>query len=587
MGKKKRHRLKKGEHIRSVARRFGLASLVPLEEEPDNQALIEARGSIEHVRAGDRVTFPPVVPGKAEIATGAHHAFTIPYDLHTLEVRLYSEFRIADESTPGDKSKTRNRCHFFGQQGSHSGFFQIDARVELHEMDPGTGTYHVAHANLTRPRTAKGGLTDLLAASICELPAPRVDRPSFLRITPVRAEETSHGPARANPGHDRGLTGATWLPSGRMFESEYRRLDIDITTFNQQIHHAEIHGPPAPSRPHHATLFWKNVGERYGHMILEVDWRPDFLRRSKPSVKPLPKNRNRAIDMIVVHHTGGPEMGSQLNTFLNKKKGAHYVIDIDGHVVRVADDIHQVKHGGGAMARRMPNWDGRANINSRAIGIENCHGDENHLDMGQNPYSEAQYAALQDVIQSVREAYDISPRHVVGHQETSVAHSRCPGPHFDWTRLERAGQALAPSPLTDAETEAMFGSFFAGEEGRARRIELGDREKGGPSDWTLEKPNGEEITGLHAAPITELRQALVHIGYDPGRAFDDRSRNRHTLEGVMAYCLTQFINRFCTGPRVRQDLADAYEQYVASSLLLDFELARLLKGAEKAALLLA
>lgn len=594
MAKKKKYRLKKGEHIRAVARRFGFSSLKPIEDEPDNADIIAERGGVEKLKGGDRITIPPAKTGKSLIATGKHHAFAIPFSLHTLEIRLYSEFRLSDPEAPeedkGDKAKTKNRCEFLGQQGGHSGFFQIDAKVELMEMDPSTGVFHVAHETETRVMTAKGGLTDLLAASICELPAPSASRVSFLRISPVRPEETSNGPARANKGVDHGTAAGSWLPSRRLFHHEYRPLEIDVTVFNREIFSAGIHGDPAPSRPHHATLFWKNIGESWGRMILEVDWRPDFLRRVRSSVKPLPRNRIRDIDMVVVHHTGGPVMGSQLNTFLNQTKGAHFIIDLDGHVVRVADDKYNTKHGAGG-AGRTPNWDGRKLINHRAVGIENCHGFQDNLDLEKNPYTEAQYAALIDVIHSLRDAYGprgspLSPRHVVGHHDVSVGHVLCPGAHLDWERLEAAGQALAPEGLTQAEIDSMFGGFFAGTDGSGRRIEIGDGQRGGPTEFKLRKKGGVEIDKLTAGPITELRQALENIGYAPGRRFGDFSRSRTKFEGVTAYCVTQFMKHFCTGSRVRKDQAKAYRESprIPDDLFIDFDLAKLIKEVEKAAL---
>lgn len=587
MAKKKKYKLKTGEHIRSVARRFGYTSLKPIADEADNASIIAERGGIGNLKGGDRITIPPAVAGKVSIETGKHHSFKIPFSLHTIEVRLYSEFRLADESAPGDKSKTKNRCKFFGQSGGNSGFFQIDSKVELMELNKKTGVFELIYETETRVKTDRNGeLTDLLAASVCELPAPATDTSSFIKITPIRPEETSSAPAQANRNADHGRTAASWLPARRMFHQEYRPLEIDFTIFNRKIHSAEVHGEPEPSRPHHANLFWKNVGESWGHIILEVDWKPDFLQRARASVKPLPKIRSENIDLLVVHHTGGPEMGSQLNTFLNKAKGAHFIIDLDGHVVRVADDKYNTKHGGGGMDERVPNWDGRGSINHRAIGIENCHGDENHLDIAKNPYKEAQYAALIDVIRSVRDTYSISPRHIVGHQDVSVTHPRCPGPHLDWHRLESAGQALAPEPLTEAETEGMFGGLFAGEEGIGRRIEIGNEQRGGPTDFTLKKAGGAIIENLTAGPITELRQALQDIGYGPGRSFGSLSRSRTKFEGVTAFCVAQFMNRYCTGDRVRHDQAVVYlaAPRVSPALFIDRDLAILIKQVEKAAL---
>jgi len=463
------------------------------------------------------------------------------------------------------------------------------------DVNTSTGALDVVHETETRVRTRSTGLEDLLAAAVCELPAPRVSLPTRVRVSPLRAEEISHGPARANPGVDHGTSAPSFVPGGRLFQHEYRPLEIELVASDLDVVSAEVHGDPAPSRPHHATLFWKNVGEGFGKMILEVDWRPDFERRIRSSVKPSPTKRTREIDLIVVHQTGGTNMGSQLNTFLNKKKGAHYVIDVDGHVVRVADDRYHTVHGAGGK-NRTPSWAGRELINHRAVGIENCHADASHLDIDKNPFQEAQYSALIDLIQSLREAYGpspgtaLSPRHVVGHHDVAIQHQRCPGPHLDWPRLAAAGQALAPETLTEAEIDAMFGRFFAGADGSSRRIEIGDEQRGGPTEFRLRQSSGVEVGGLTAGPITELRQALVDIGYAPRRSFGSMSRSKTTFEGVTVYCVMEFMRHFCTGSRIRKDQPIAYRDLGTkgrrdpTGVFIDLALATLIKGVEKAAL---
>jgi hypothetical protein len=98
------------------------------------------------------------------------------------------------------------------------------------------------------------------------------------------------------------------------------------------------------------------------------------------------------------------------------------------------------------------------------------------------------------------------------------------------------------------------------------------------------KSNGAVIDKLTAGPMTELRQALTNIGYAPGRKFGTKSRSKTKFEGVTAFCTTLFVKHFCTGSRVRTDLSDAYTQHIAPHLFIDFEMAKLIKSVEKAAL---
>ena len=75
----------------------------------------------------------------------------------------------------------------------------------------------------------------------------------------------------------------------------------------------------------------------------------------------------------------------------------------------------------------------------------------------------------QPIDQRLPAAQDTEPRGrgllAVAKLEVTCLTARCPGPHLDWPRLEKAGVALAPGTISDAEVETMFGRYFAGADG--------------------------------------------------------------------------------------------------------------------------
>ncbi len=70
---------------------------------------------------------------------------------------------------------------------------------------------------------------------------------------------------------------------------------------------------------------------------------------------------------------------------------------------------------------------GRERCNDFSIGIELEGTDE-------LPFTEAQYASLIPLLQSLKQAYPI--RAVVGHSDIAPGRKTDPGAHFDWQRLQ-------------------------------------------------------------------------------------------------------------------------------------------------------
>ncbi|HEX2851914.1 MAG TPA: alpha/beta fold hydrolase [Opitutaceae bacterium] len=123
---------------------------------------------------------------------------------------------------------------------------------------------------------------------------------------------------------------------------------------------------------------------------------------------------------------------------------SHYLIDRDGHVIRLVADKDIAFHAGESA---MP--DGRKNVNDFSLGIEliSSHPDDDRdVRSGRTPaYTEAQYESLLRLIAGLRAQYRIPPSHVLGHDDIAPKRKKDPGPLFDWKRV-RAALHAEPAP---------------------------------------------------------------------------------------------------------------------------------------------
>lgn len=195
--------------------------------------------------------------------------------------------------------------------------------------------------------------------------------------------------------------------------------------------------PNSKSRPSEISEnVWRQALKDIKPSIL-VLLQPIWIMANTANFSDRPK-KFQSPTLIVLHQTGGSTIGSAINTFINEKAkvSAHYVIDIDGQVVKMVMNSKCAWHADPA--------------NDYSIGIEIVHNDgervvkkgsKNVKDPGYNPFTEEQYRALIDLIQKLQARYNIPVYKVIGHSDVQLAHN-CPGPNFDWKRLEDRGLGL-------------------------------------------------------------------------------------------------------------------------------------------------
>ncbi len=99
---------------------------------------------------------------------------------------------------------------------------------------------------------------------------------------------------------------------------------------------------------------------------------------------------------------------------------AHFLIRRDGELLQFVPCAKRAWHAG------QSSWQGRSRCNDFSIGIELEGCDD-------QPFTDAQYAALSDLLAVLRKRYPI--RDIAGHADIAPQRKTDPGPNFDWSRV--------------------------------------------------------------------------------------------------------------------------------------------------------
>ncbi|MBX3511248.1 MAG: N-acetylmuramoyl-L-alanine amidase [Hyphomonadaceae bacterium] len=171
--------------------------------------------------------------------------------------------------------------------------------------------------------------------------------------------------------------------------------------------------------------------------------------------------RTRPIDLIVLHYTGmqsgvialerlcdpAPTAGKYPGPWQSPsvpgdaplgRVSAHYVVGEDGVIYRVVAEEHRAWHAGAS------SWEGEADVNARAIGIEIVNGGH---DFGLPDFPDAQIDAVIALVGDILERRGLKASRVVGHSDIAPTRKLDPGEKFPWRRLAEAGVSIWPKPL--------------------------------------------------------------------------------------------------------------------------------------------
>lgn len=221
---------------------------------------------------------------------------------------------------------------------------------------------------------------------------------------------------------------------------------------------------------------------------LLIDWKPDWVQcgfthglKEKQAEPGKPENIFSPVQFIVLHHTGASTPGSTLDYFSDKvhnkeETGAHYLVDVDGHVIKMAHETVKTFHSGKCYWYGLDSSDGSTKSPSHvewthiSVGIEQVH-------QGTRDYPSEQVTATKRLIERLREVYGTSRHNVLGHGEIGLYVPKevngkrpeekhlgrkliCPGEVYDWHILENSGNATKPASWSNVVPHERYGDFF-------------------------------------------------------------------------------------------------------------------------------
>lgn len=361
-----------------------------------------------------------------------------------------------------------------------------------------------------------------------------IDSPGsyLLRIrhsSPDQHTEEAAGPGIADP--------LAQTPPSRI----YRQLDVGVELLGGYVSKAFL-----PSGTTHGKVGHSKAAKETAQKI-PINWKPVWMQ-----TPPKPGENPRAgsdIDLIVVHHTGGATIRGALISFLSKsvEENCHYIIDIDGHVAKLTNDLREANHAGCSI------WDGRKVVKEYSIGIEIVHKDGTE-------FQDAQYQSLRSLIGRLRRGYPtIAAHRVVGHSDITTApraNKKCPDPalhnprkpkdpgeQFEWARLEDFGLGMAPADREETRDLERYGEIFTVEPPTV--LVLDDQDP--PGGIGLGHFGNKDWPDFVGNPIEQLQKDLETIGYsvradpaDPLGRYDNYTRQavaafqRHFFAGTRA-----------------------------------------------------
>ena len=169
--------------------------------------------------------------------------------------------------------------------------------------------------------------------------------------------------------------------------------------------------------------------------------------------RPSPNFDARRPNFVIIHHTSDDTADQALSTLTDPRRrvSAHYLIARDGTIYQLVDERTRAWHAGESQ------WGAMTDLNSASLGIEL---DNN----GQEPFPDAQIAALLALLQDVKQRYNIPPANVLGHADVAPRRKADPSRYFPWRTLADSGfglwcEAPAPEPPMAFDSIAALQAF--------------------------------------------------------------------------------------------------------------------------------
>jgi N-acetylmuramoyl-L-alanine amidase len=140
----------------------------------------------------------------------------------------------------------------------------------------------------------------------------------------------------------------------------------------------------------------------------------------------------RRPNFVVIHHTATSGVNEVLAEFTKpggREASSHYVIDKDGTVYHMLNDLLRSHHAGDGK------WGNLTDLNSASIGIE-------LVNTGREPFSLQQINVLVALLGRLKVAYKIPEANFIGHSDVAPTRKVDPSHRFPWKYLSEKGFGL-------------------------------------------------------------------------------------------------------------------------------------------------
>ena len=161
-----------------------------------------------------------------------------------------------------------------------------------------------------------------------------------------------------------------------------------------------------------------------------------------------PNFNERKPNFVLIHHTSSDTVDAALRTLTDpfRSVSAHYLIGRDGRIIQLVDERARAWHAGESQ------WGGDTDLNSASLGIE-------LVNNGDEPFSDAQIAALLRLLDDIKARYRIPVANFLGHADVAPRRKTDPSRYFPWKTLADHGFGLwcdppYPEPPASFDTTA-------------------------------------------------------------------------------------------------------------------------------------
>ena len=150
--------------------------------------------------------------------------------------------------------------------------------------------------------------------------------------------------------------------------------------------------------------------------------------------------RQLKINKIVLHYTDMLTAHESISRLcdVEAKVSAHYLIDTDGTIHELVDELDRAWHAGVSF------WAEEEDLNSSSIGIELQNRGQQH---GYEDFPNAQIEALIILINDIKTRYKIVKQNVLAHSDIAPDRKIDPDYKFPWVKLADANIVIAPEPV--------------------------------------------------------------------------------------------------------------------------------------------